>query len=153
MEPSPSTNLTAQPGKDGHSSAVAAPPASSGTATAGAPPPQGAQAGNSPAEQTAKPADGNAEPAKPAKPWVKPVMITVGLAVLVVGALWGLRAWEFRSTHASTDDAYVTADIVQITPQVAGSIVVLPVRENQHVRKGDLLARLDDATFQADLEQ
>ena len=80
-------------------------------------------------------------------------MLTVVLAAVVAGGLWGLRAWEFGSTHASTDDAYLTSDIVQITPQVAGSIVELPVLENQHVKKGDLLARLDDATFQADLEQ
>ena len=153
MEPTSSTNLTAQPGKDGHSSAVAAPPAPSGTPATVAPTSQGAQPGSRSTGQTEKPADGNGEPAKPAKPWVKPVMITVVLAVLVVGALWGLRAWEFGSTHASTDDAYVTADIVQITPQVAGSIVELPVRENQHVRKGDLLAHLDGATFQADLDQ
>jgi membrane fusion protein (multidrug efflux system) len=80
-------------------------------------------------------------------------MFTVVIALVVIGMIWGFSALSFNSTHASTDDAYLTSDIVQITPQVAGSIVEIPVVENQHVKKGELLARLDNATYVADLEQ
>lgn len=129
------------------------------TAASGVSPAQDAQQDSTPARQNGTPANGDTaangkdEAPKKQAAWVKPVVITVALAALVIGAVWGLRAWEFGSTHVSTDDAYLTADIVQITPQVAGSIVEIPVVENQHVKKGDLLVRLDDSTYQADLQQ
>jgi membrane fusion protein (multidrug efflux system) len=149
MESSPSKELTVQPGKDGNRSAPAgntAPGPASGGAGAAQPTP-------SPQEQAQPKAPASVAAEKPQAKWIKPVAITVVLAALFAGAIWGFNAWQFGSAHVSTDDAYLTADIVQITPQVAGSIVELPVKENQHVNKGDLLARLDDATFQADLEQ
>ncbi len=83
----------------------------------------------------------------------KMIGLAVLLTLLIVGGIWGIHYWQYSSVHVSTDDAYLTSDVVEITPQVAGSIVDLPVKENQHVKKGDLLARLDDATYQADLEQ
>ncbi len=154
MKPSPSTELTNRPGKDKNSSALdPSPGPPEASAEPSAPQTQGAQhAGDSPA-QPEKTANGTTAPSKASSPWVRPVLITVVIAALVAGAIWGFNAWQFNASHASTDDAYLTSDIVQIDPQVAGSIVELPVRENQHVRKGDLLARLDDSTFQADLEQ
>ncbi len=89
------------------------------------------------------------------KPGIGGKLVGLGLllVVLIVGGIWGIHYWQYSSVHVSTDDAYVTSDVVQITPQEAGSIVEIPVLENQHVKKGDLLARLDDATYQADLEQ
>ncbi|MBU7440230.1 multidrug transporter subunit MdtN [Paraburkholderia fungorum] len=53
----------------------------------------------------------------------------------------------------STDDAYVNADTVNVVPEVSGRIVELPVRDNQAVRKGDLLLRIDPRPYQAALDQ
>ena len=152
MESSPSTELTTQSGKNRNSSAPEESPSppqnSTGPGTPGTQP--SAPIGAPGAQTEANP---NSESPKPKSPWFKRVLLTVGLVALIGAAIWGFDSWQFGSRHVSTDDAYLTSDIVQITPQVAGSLVELPARENQHVKKGDLLARLDDATFQAELEQ
>jgi membrane fusion protein (multidrug efflux system) len=159
MESSSSTRSTAQFGKDAGAGALNATPAASPIAApaqavpAHSAPAQGASPAEKPAAPDVAPAGGAGEAPKKQASWVKPVMLTVVLAAVVAGAVWGLHAWQFNSTHEATDDAFLTSDIVQITPQVAGSILQLPVQENQHVKKGDLLARLDDATYQADLDQ
>jgi membrane fusion protein (multidrug efflux system) len=49
---------------------------------------------------------------------------------------------------ASTDNAYVQADRVTIAPQVSGRVVEVDVRENQPVKKGDVLFRIDAEPLQ-----
>lgn len=51
-----------------------------------------------------------------------------------------------------TDDAYVRANTVGIAPHVSGPIVELPVRDNQHVKQGDLLFIVDPRPYQAELD-
>jgi membrane fusion protein, multidrug efflux system len=50
-----------------------------------------------------------------------------------------------------TDDAYVRANTVGIAPHISGPIVELPIRDNQQVKKGDLLFVVDPRPYQADL--
>src|ERR1035437_3850245 len=57
---------------------------------------------------------------KPARPWLKPVLLGAGLIALILGVQWGVRYWHWAQVHASTDDAYLTTDVIQITPQVNG---------------------------------
>ncbi len=59
--------------------------------------------------------------------------------VLAVGAMLYLTSGRY----ASTDNAYVQADRVTIAPQVGGRVVEVAVRENQSVKKGDVLLRID----------
>jgi len=70
------------------------------------------------------------------------------LADLVLGA-YVLRLYYL---HPRTDDAYVRANIVAVAPQVSGTIVELPLRDNQHVKAGDLLFVIDPRPYQAELE-
>lgn len=64
-------------------------------------------------------------------------------AVALVGAVI-----YFTSGHSvSTDNAYVKADKVIISPEVSGLITEVAVRENQHVAKGDVLFRIDDRPY------
>ena len=73
-------------------------------------------------------------------------LLLIAIALLCV-VLW-------RLDHApSTDDAYVYADTINVVPEVSGRIVELPVRDNQAVRKGDLLLRIDPRPYQAALDQ
>jgi membrane fusion protein, multidrug efflux system len=51
----------------------------------------------------------------------------------------------------STDDAYLQADSVTISPEVAGYIAAVPVQDNQQVAPGQLLARIDDRDYRATL--
>ncbi|AXS42583.1 HlyD family secretion protein [Breoghania sp. L-A4] len=48
---------------------------------------------------------------------------------------------------ASTDDAYVTADITTVQAKIPGYVASIEVRDNQHVRAGDVLLRLDDGDY------
>ncbi|REG52136.1 multidrug efflux system membrane fusion protein [Paraburkholderia sp. BL6669N2] len=67
--------------------------------------------------------------------------------ILLCVVLW-------RLDHApSTDDAYVYADTINVVPEVSGRIVELPVRDNQAVRQGDLLLRIDPRPYRAALDQ
>ena len=47
-----------------------------------------------------------------------------------------------------TDDAYVYADTIDVVPEVSGRIVELPVHDNQAVKQGDLLFRIDPRPYQ-----
>ncbi len=76
----------------------------------------------------------------------------VVVAILVLGIL-GYRYWAFASVHASTDDAYLTTNVAQVTPQVAGTVQQILVNENERVKKGQLLAVLDDSTYKAAVAQ
>ena len=57
----------------------------------------------------------------------------------------GIGGWLYVTSgrYASTDNAYVQADHVTIAPQVGGRVVEVEVRENQAVKKGDVLFRID----------
>jgi len=76
---------------------------------------------------------------------------TVLLAALL-GALGfgGMKGWNYY-THGrfvvSTDDAYVKSDMAIIATKVSGYIAEVPVRDNQPVKAGDLLVRLDDGDY------
>jgi membrane fusion protein (multidrug efflux system) len=73
-----------------------------------------------------------------------------GVAVFIVGA--GLL-WLSGGRIMSTDDAYVQAARASISSNVAGQVVQIAVRDNQPVRQGELLFRLDDAPFRIAVEE
>jgi membrane fusion protein (multidrug efflux system) len=75
--------------------------------------------------------------------------VVAGLAIATGGTLW----WIDKQTFEKTDNAFVQADTVQISPQVAGYVVEVLVADNQHVEAGQVLARIDPTTFQARLDQ
>jgi membrane fusion protein (multidrug efflux system) len=80
-----------------------------------------------------------------------PLVLLVILALIGVGAaLW--FAWVGRY-RVETDDAYVNGNLMRITPQTAGTVVAIQTDETQYVRKGQLLARLDDTDAQVALTQ
>jgi membrane fusion protein (multidrug efflux system) len=70
----------------------------------------------------------------------------------VVGALvYGFHWWTVGRFIESTDDAYVGGDVTVIAPKVAGFIAEVAVTDNQPVRAGDLLIKLDDRDYRAAL--
>ena len=78
--------------------------------------------------------------------------IVIG-AFLLIGAAWGgYWALALRDTQ-STDDAYVSGNIVQITPQIAGTVVGIAADDTQFVDAGQTLVRLDPADARIALEQ
>ena len=62
--------------------------------------------------------------------------------------------WYLTSRHYEyTDDAYVAANMVQITPQVAGTVVSVAVNETDFVRAGEVLITLDSTNQEVALEE
>lgn len=72
------------------------------------------------------------------------IVAASGIAVAVGGYLYDLHMRHYPYT----DDAYVKAHVVQITPQVSGKVIAVLVGDQQHVDKGDLLLRIDPALFE-----
>ncbi len=69
---------------------------------------------------------------------------------LLLGAAWYGHDWWVKGRFIeSTDDAYVGGDVTPISPHVAGFVGRILVADNQRVRSGQLLIRLDNRDFQA----
>ena len=69
------------------------------------------------------------------------IPIVIILAILIGGYLIS------ESRFQSTDDAYVEADIIQVTPKVSGHIVESYIQDNKEVKKGDIVAKIDDEVY------
>ena len=110
------------------------------------------------------PEDSVAEPAHaplPAKPEAapapvsrrKPLLLLVAAAVLLIGGGYLVYCLIFAADVASTDNAYVGADVAQITPLVGGQIVGIGASDTQFVKRGQVLLRIDDADQRIAVEQ
>ena len=75
------------------------------------------------------------------------------LAGVAFGANFGYHYWTVGRFIESTDDAYVKADYTTIAPKVAGYIGIVSVNDNDVVKAGQVLARIDDRDFQTALAQ
>lgn len=75
------------------------------------------------------------------------------LAGTAVAGHFGYEYWTVGRFQEATDDAYVKADITQVAPKVSGIIERVLVRDNQRVRKGQVLARIDPRDFETALAQ
>src|SRR5215469_18702120 len=73
-------------------------------------------------------------------------------AVYVLTIALAIHVTRIYLDFPQTDDAYVRANTVGIAPHVSGPIVELPIRDNQHVKKGDLLFMVDPRPYQADYD-
>ncbi len=77
-------------------------------------------------------------------------LVAAGVVLVFVGAvLW--RYWDYV-VNPWTRNGQVMAQVIQITPRVTGTIVDLPIVDNQFVKKGDLLFQIDPRTFESTLE-
>jgi membrane fusion protein (multidrug efflux system) len=75
------------------------------------------------------------------------------LAATAAGGYLGYDYWTSGRYLESTDNAYVKADHTAIAPKVAGYIGEVLVQDNQPVKAGQVLARIDDRDFRAALAQ
>ena len=83
--------------------------------------------------------DNNQTPRK--RPGKKPLIIlAIVVGVMVIVALvW----WFLTRNEETTDDAFTDGDAVTIAPKVAGYVTELRMKDNQRVKKGDLLVTID----------
>jgi membrane fusion protein (multidrug efflux system) len=76
------------------------------------------------------------------------LLVVIPLVLVVGGGLFYLLGGRY----ISTDNAYVGAQKVLVTPDVSGKIVHIAVREGQHVKPGDELFTLDSVPYQLKLD-
>jgi membrane fusion protein (multidrug efflux system) len=81
--------------------------------------------------------------------WLTLGLCGFALLGLGYGAYWA-HTLRYRQ---STDDAYVSGNIVQITPQISGTVVGIGVDDTQYVQQGTPLVRLDQADAKVALDQ
>jgi membrane fusion protein, multidrug efflux system len=80
-------------------------------------------------------------------------LAVVALAAILSFTALAYRWWTVGRFIESTDDAYLDGNVTVIAPEVAGFISELAVTDNQRVRAGDLLVRLDDRDYRAALSK
>jgi multidrug resistance efflux pump len=78
-------------------------------------------------------------------------LLTWSIVIIAMVAVL-LKYWNYV-VNPWTRDGQVRAEVIQITPRVSGPIVALPIEDNQSVKAGDLLFRIDPRTFEASLAQ
>jgi len=64
----------------------------------------------------------------------------ISIAIVAIAAILGLFVLYHTNYHPRTEDAEVFANFIGIAPQVDGPLIRLNVKDNQFVKKGDLLA-------------
>jgi membrane fusion protein (multidrug efflux system) len=106
------------------------------------------------------PGTGNpTEAAAPALPTVRKfnfrkALLTGAALALLAGATWyGWDYWTVGQYLVSTDDAYVKADNTTVAPKVSGYLHAVLVGDNERVKAGQTLARIDDRDFKVALDQ
>ena len=77
----------------------------------------------------------------------------IAIAVTVIALLWVGWHWLVGRHHLDTDNAYVVGNVVQITPQVGGTVQAIQADETDFVKAGQVLVKLDAADARVALEQ
>ncbi|MDP3139112.1 MAG: biotin/lipoyl-binding protein, partial [Burkholderiaceae bacterium] len=83
----------------------------------------------------------------------KKALLTVTVVVLLAGLAWGVYEWLVASHYESTDNAYVQGNVIQITPQIGGTVMAIMADDTDFVRAGQPLVRLDPADVGVALAQ
>lgn len=83
----------------------------------------------------------------------KIIFSLIGIALIAGGAWFGYHWWTEGRFIVSTDDAYIEGDIAMIAPKVSGYVESVAVSNNQQVKKGDLLVKIDDGDYQNAVSQ
>ncbi len=78
-------------------------------------------------------------------------VLATGTLVLLAVIAVGYKYLDYRA-NPWTRNGQVMAQVVQVTPRVSGTIVQLPIEDNQFVKAGDPLFQIDTRTFQSELD-
>jgi len=92
--------------------------------------------------------------AAPKKSWLRKALFAGAAVAALATASW--YGWDYVTVGqylVSTDDAYVKADNTSIAPKVSGYLREVLVRDNENVKAGQVLARIDDRDYRVALEQ
>ena len=77
----------------------------------------------------------------------------IGISLVFIVAAAGLYLYAQSASHESTDDAFIAAHTIEVAPKIAGKVDSVLVKDNQLVKKGDLLVQIDPRDYDAQLDQ
>ena len=83
--------------------------------------------------------------------WRRILLLAGAVVLLICIAVYGSYYWKTGRFLVSTDDAYIDADSVIVSPKISGYISDVAVQDNQTVHAGQILARIDDRDYQTAL--
>jgi len=92
-------------------------------------------------------------PTRRMSPQRKRGLLAVAAVVVVAGLIWASYEWLVLSHYESTDNAYVQGNIIQITPQVGGTVTAIYADETDRVQAGQPLIKFDPADTSVALAQ
>ena len=95
----------------------------------------------------------NPKPRAAGNPARKKALLTLAGVVIVVGLAWAAYDWLVASHYESTDNAYVQGNVIQITPQIGGTVMAIMADDNDYVKAGQPLVKLDPADANVALDQ
>ena len=82
-------------------------------------------------------------------------VLLIGFVIVLLGGagFYGWHWWTVGRFLETTDNAYLQADAVTVSPRIAGYVAEALVGDNQQVKAGDVIARLDDRDYKVALKQ
>lgn len=81
------------------------------------------------------------------------LLVAVGAIVLAVGSVFGLRWWQFQSTHVSTDNAQLKGHLSPISAKVPATVKQVLVNDGDYVKAGQTLLILEDQDLNLKVQQ
>jgi membrane fusion protein (multidrug efflux system) len=83
----------------------------------------------------------------------KRALTILATVVVIAGLGWAAYEYLVASHYEDTDNAYVQGDVIQITPQIGGTVLAIQANDTDFVRAGQTLVQLDPADAKVALEQ
>jgi len=83
----------------------------------------------------------------------KKALMSIAGVVLIVGLSWAAYEWLVASHFESTDNAYVQGNVIQITPQIGGTVMAILADDTDFVKAGQVLVKLDPTDAKLALDQ
>ncbi|AMO21930.1 EmrA/EmrK family multidrug efflux transporter periplasmic adaptor subunit [Ramlibacter solisilvae] len=80
-------------------------------------------------------------------------LLSIAAVVALAGLSWGSYEWLVAAHYEETDNAYVQGNVVQITPQIGGTVMAIHADDTDFVKAGQPLVQLDPADAKVALEQ
>jgi membrane fusion protein (multidrug efflux system) len=80
------------------------------------------------------------------------ILAGLGMGAIAAG-ITGYHWWQYASVHESTEDAYVRGNVHPVSSRINGTVASVLVDDNQQLKKGQLLVKLDPSDYQVQSQQ